>query len=217
MNCDMTSQRQADTLRSSDEECYQQLLNILKTQQPSDKSQDTAFNVGFPSFSPGSSQSPLAKTLLQLLPYFPIIISIVSASLAVGNSPLYFNIRHLIIICGILGSWATSHGLGIAIRRSSFFGSKRLGFWLLILKNSVFALVPPMLLGMQSCGLFSTCQAWASIIVTRDAGLGFERVVLDSLDFQRNIDIYYPWLVGVLLVSQCVYAVVVWIWFRSGR
>lgn len=202
---------------SHDALCYTQLCNTLQevSKSTADKwTQDPAFNASLSHF-PGQGPPSLP---LQILPYIPIFISIISASLAVGGPPLYFNIRHIIILCGILGSWTTSHILGIVIPPTIGKKRRKLSFWLLTTKNAVFAIIPPMLLGMQTCGLFSTCKGWAPIVVTRHGRLRFGGVVLEALEsFKWNVEVFYPWLVLGFLVVQCGYGLGVWMWFRSAK
>ncbi|KAK4222999.1 hypothetical protein QBC38DRAFT_61058 [Podospora fimiseda] len=202
---------------SDDKDNYKQLLNVLNAEEEPPWPQDPVFNTNLSIFPSDNSHSLLLRLLFQLLPYIPVIVSIITANLAVGLSPLYLNIRNIIMVSGILGSWTISHLTGIAI--NAFYGNRKskVRSWLLTVKNLVFALTPPVLLGMQTCGLFSTCQAWAPILLSRNGIFRFGGVVLDSEEaFEWNVGVFYPRLVGGILGVQCGYALGVWIWFRSG-
>ncbi|KAK4463260.1 hypothetical protein QBC42DRAFT_296190 [Cladorrhinum samala] len=205
---------------SHDAQCYAQLCGALQELPKStadERTQDPAFNTSLSQFPPPAAQESPGLPL-QILPYVPVLISIISASLAVGGPPLYFNVRHIVIICGILGSWTTSHILGIVIPRTMAKRRKKLSFWLLTIKNAVFAIIPPMLLGMQTCGLFNTCRGWAPIVITRHGRLRFGGVVLEALEsFKWNVEVFYPWLVLGFLVVQGGYGLGVWMWFRSAK
>ena len=204
--------------RQEDEHNYQSLLLTLSersTRPPTSWSYNLVLST--------PTQPPGNPILFHLLSALPVLAAITSASVATAAPPTYFNTRHFILF-GVLGSWLLSRALGIVLakstreRKASASKNPRatghtsrprtLAVILSTTKNSILGLVPPILLAQQTCGLFSTCRSWAPIRLDGTEG-GVELNPQEQFDW--NVAVLYPRLVGAYLAFQLGYAlVVVW-------
>ncbi|KAK5661176.1 hypothetical protein OQA88_11067 [Cercophora sp. LCS_1] len=137
----------------------------------------------------------------------PVLIAIGFASGATGAPPTDFNLRHAVIIFGVLGSWVISRAIGTMLERrfrsnsdtkQGTFSKNTTLVICLTVKNIVFGLLPVALLSSLTCGGFSGCRFWAPI------GLeGFEGVdLLPWEKFFKNIRSLFPPLASSCLGAE---------------
>lgn len=168
-----------------------------------------------------SDQHMPTKTryMIHFLSCLPLFIATGVASGATGAPPTHFNLRHAVLLGGVLGCAVASRIAGIACERwflkkrdsdsESSSGRTKLAV-ILIFKNIVLGLLPVVLLGLLTCGVFSGCAAWKPITISGDAGID----LLPLKWFANNIRYLYPPLVGSGLALQLGFVVLVVYGFR---
>ena len=101
---------------------YNNLVAILSgddsiSPEPSETTTSWIENLLLPAPDRGA-ETKSTSLWLYILAYIPTLIATISASVATGAPPTYFNTRHVVILPGVFGSWVVSHAIGVVVGRT---------------------------------------------------------------------------------------------------
>lgn len=149
---------------------------------------------------------------LALVSAMPVILASVTAFLVLYTKPTYFNCRHFLVI-SVFATWLLSPLLTWAIGRTYF--SQERQWYIVLAKDTLFALPIMALIIGSSCGLFNSCQCWSGAYTL---GIRNAAVYLTNLpQFDRYNRVEYPVLVAICLALQVsVFLLIRWTYWRRG-
>ncbi|KAL9124575.1 MAG: hypothetical protein Q9217_006104 [Psora testacea] len=145
---------------------------------------------------------------LALISVLPVAIGFGTAFAVLSTGPTYFNCRHILVIA-VFSVWLISAISTSSLSWASFATGKYL-WYIILIKDTVFAIATLALIVASSCGLWNTCYCWSGALVY---GKGGARVELNPTKvFDRNNSVIYPAMVATCISFQiCVFGAMLWV------
>ena len=144
----------------------------------------------------------------------PVAIAFGTAFAVLDTGPTYFSCRHILVIT-VFSAWLISAILTSSLSWASFATGKYL-WYIILIKNTIFAIPALALIVASCCGLWNTCYCWSGALVYGETGA---RAPLNPAKiFDRNNNVIYPAMVATCLSLQvCVFGAMLWVGWPGFR
>ena len=151
---------------------------------------------------------------LAFISVLPIAIAFGTAFAVLDTGPTYFSCRHILVIA-VFSVWLIS-ALSTSLLSWASFATGKYLWYIILIKDAVFATTTLALIVASSCGLWNTCYCWSGALVY---GERRARVPLNPATvFDRNNRVIYPAMVATGLTLQvCVLGAMLWVGWHGFR
>lgn len=184
----------------------------MKVQTPNEASM--AWSGSIYSYRPNKPFFHDSGWKLAFISVLPITIAFGTAFAVLNTGPTYFSCRHILVIA-VFSVWLISAVSTSLLSWASFATGKYL-WYIILIKDAVFATTTLALIVASSCGLWNTCYCWSGALVH---GERRARVQLNPATvFDRNNSVIYPAMVATGLSLQvCVLGAMLWVGWPGFR